>query len=128
MANLNVNIANKLLSYVRHGVDVSDEIKRIYNNSMIFIGDEQQIYVPAMETYVGIGMTSYNNTINRIDAVEDQIAKLAKDLASDMVSRIYANYSLDEVNGQNGIQKDADSPITLTNDTWHWIMKSPLKV
>jgi len=118
MANLNVNIANKLLSYVRHGVDVSDEIKRIYNNSMIFIGDEQQIYVPAMETYVGIGMTSYNNTINRIDAVEDQIAKLAKDLASDMVSRIYANYSLDEVNGQNGIQKDADSPITLTNDTW----------
>lgn len=93
MANLNVNIAKKLISYVRHGVDINDEIKQIYNNSLIFIGDEGQIYVPAMNTYVGIGETAYTATIDRIAAVEDQIRKLAETLGTDLVSKIYANYS-----------------------------------
>ena len=118
MANLNVNIANKLLSYVRHGVDVSDEIARVYNNSMIFIGDEQQIYVPVMQAYVGIGMTSYNNTINRIASVEQQIADLANTLTTDMVSKIYANYSLDEANGSEGIQKGASTRQPITDKIW----------
>lgn len=93
MANLNVNIAKKLISYVRHGVDINDEIKQIYNNSLIFIGDEGQIYVPAMNTYVGIGETAYTATIDRIAAVEEQIRKLAETLGTDLVSKIYANYS-----------------------------------
>ena len=40
MANLNANIASKLISYVRHGVDINSEIKNIYRNYIIFIGDE----------------------------------------------------------------------------------------
>lgn len=118
MANLNVNIANKLLSYVRHGVDVSEEIARVYKNSMIFIGDEQQIYVPAMQAYVGIGMTAYNNTIDRIAGVEEQMAELANRLTTDMVSKIYANYSLDEANGANGIQDGAQTKTTITDKIW----------
>ena len=61
MANSNVNIASKLYAYIKHGVDIDQNIKQIYYNSMIFIGDEQQIYVPVMDTYVGIGTTAYNN-------------------------------------------------------------------
>lgn len=60
MANSNVDISNKLFTYVKHGVDISQTIKDIYYNSLIFIGDEQQIYVPAIDTYVGVGKTKYN--------------------------------------------------------------------
>ena len=104
MANLNANIASKLISYVRHGVDINSEIKEVYKNSLIFIGDESQIYVPAMNTYVGIGNTAYNNTISRIDAIEQQISELGTTLSADLVSKIYVNYSLDEINGTNGKQ------------------------
>ena len=100
MANLNVNIAKKLISYVRHGVDIDDRIKEIYQNSLIFIGDESQIYVPAMNTYVGIGTTAYNQTINRISSIENDISELKDTLATDLVTKIYANYSLDEMLGE----------------------------
>ena len=60
MANSNVDISNKLFTYVKHGVDISQTIKDIYYNSLIFIGDEQQIYVPAIDTYVGVGKTKYD--------------------------------------------------------------------
>lgn len=93
MANSNVNIASKLYAYIRHGIDINDNIKDVYRNSMIFIGDEQQIYVPVMDTYVGIGMTSYNNTLNRISDLEARIDKVAETLSSDLVSKLYANYS-----------------------------------
>ncbi len=93
MANSNVNIASKLYAYIRHGIDINDNIKDVYRNSMIFIGDEQQIYVPVMDTYVGIGMTSYNNTLNRISYLEGRINEVAETLSSDLVSKLYANYS-----------------------------------
>ena len=97
MANSNVNIANKLYAYIKHGADISDEIKQVYNNSMIFIGDEKQIYVPVMDTYVGIGMTAYNATIDRISSVENLLEDLAKTLSTDLVSKVYANYSAEDI-------------------------------
>ena len=124
MSNLNVNIAKKLISYVRHGVDINEDIKQIYNNSMIFIGDEGQIFVPAMNTYVGIGQTAYNATIDRIAGVEEQIKLLADTLSTDLVSKIYANYSsyelisnhiASELNGAM-ITKDLDPIWALNND------------
>jgi len=66
MANSNVDISNKLFTYVKHGVDISQTIKDIYYNSLIFIGDEQQIYVPAIDTYVGVGKSKYNELSKNI--------------------------------------------------------------
>jgi len=116
MANSNVNIANKLYAYIKHGVDISPEIKERYNSSMIFIGDEQQIYVPVMNTYVGIGMTAYNATINRIASVEDQLRELAKTLATDLVSKIYPNYSLNELS--KGGMIEGGLPEGFSDDSW----------
>ena len=116
MANSNVNIANKLYAYIKHGVDISPEIKQIYNNSMIFIGDEQQIYVPVMDTYVGIGMTAYNATINRIASVEEQLRQLAENLATDLVTKIYADYSLTELS--KGGMIEGGLPEGFSDDTW----------
>lgn len=118
MANINANIANRLMAYIRHGVDINSDIKEIYKNSLIFIGDESQIYVPAMNTYVGIGTTAYNNTIQRIKSIEDQLSSLDSSLGADMVSKIYVNYSLDEVNGLNGKTAVGGFSAGLTDTEW----------
>lgn len=91
MANNNVNIANKFFAYIRHQIDLdlNPDIVTQYNNSLIFIGDEKQIYAPAMGAYVGIGMTSYNNTLNRIAQVENSVNDIGNQLAGSSVTKIY---------------------------------------
>ena len=64
MSNTNVNISNRLLTYVKHGVDITQDMKNIYSNSLILIGDEQQIYVPVLNAYVGIGTAKFQEAIN----------------------------------------------------------------
>ena len=66
MANSNVDIANKIFTYVKHGCDINEDIKTIYYNSLIFIGDEQQIYVPVMDTYVGIKKSQFDELSNNL--------------------------------------------------------------
>ena len=66
MANSNNDIANKIFTYVRHGADITQQVKDIYNASLIFIGDEQQIYVPVIDTYVGVGKSKYDEIANAI--------------------------------------------------------------
>ena len=124
MANSNVNIASKLYAYIKHGVDIDQNIKQIYYNSMIFIGDEQQIYVPVMDTYVGIGMTAYNNTLDRITALEQKIDDVANSLSQDLVSRIYANYSFKDLTynsyltSQDKIDNNFDESLTTGYLKW----------
>jgi len=67
--NTNVNISNRLLTYVKHGIDVTQDMKNIYSNSMILIGDEKQIYVPVLNAYVGVGESRFSQVeelVNRI--------------------------------------------------------------
>ena len=99
MANSNVNIGNRLFAYIAHSADVNTYITTQYNNSMLFIGDEQQIYVPAMGAYVGIGMTAYNNTMNFVLDVNDKLTELEKALKSSMVSKIYPQWNNKEFGG-----------------------------
>ena len=118
MANSNVNIANKLYAYIAHGCDITTDITEVYKNSMIFIGDERQIYVPVMNAYVGIGMTAYNSTLNKIASLEDQFNQLAENVSTGNISKIYANYSTDELNSNitpSNIHVN-DNDWALTND------------
>lgn len=86
--NVNTNLAAKLFAYIQHKDDINSDIKKVYGNSMIFIGDEQQILIPKYNAYVGIGMTSYNNTVNRIAGIETDIADLKKELGTNSVKSI----------------------------------------
>ena len=61
MKNINANLANKLFAYVKHGVDVNEDIKRIYEKSLIVIGDQNQLYIPAFDTYIGISKEEFDN-------------------------------------------------------------------
>ena len=47
-------IDNKLFTYIQHKSDLTTEIAQRYKNSLIFIGDKQQIYNPLTNTYIGI--------------------------------------------------------------------------
>ena len=101
MANSNYNIGNKLFTYIAHGVDLTENITTQYENSLIFIGDEQQIFVPKMHAYVGIGMGSYGNTINAINDLNEAIIKLQGDLNKSLISQMYAGWNKYELQKEN---------------------------
>lgn len=105
MANSNYNIGNKLFTYIAHGVDLTTNITTQYENSLIFIGDEQQIFVPKMHAYVGIGMGSYGNTINAINDLNDAIVKLKGDLNRSLISQMYAGWNKYELSKNDAADK-----------------------
>lgn len=75
MSNLNFNLANKVFTYVKHGVDITDSMKSIYNNSLILIGDQKQIYVPVLNAYVGIGEERFKRIEDMVTAdIADHIS------------------------------------------------------
>ena len=109
--NINVNLAGRLFAYVQHGVDISENIKREFNNSLIFIGDEGQIYVPAKNTYVGIGQTAYSNVVDSIIALEKDVASLMNTARSSTVQKIYPQYGSYAVQENNGWLVDGTGAI-----------------
>lgn len=99
--NINTNLASRLFAYIEHKVDISQSLKDVYKSSIIFIGDEQQILIPQFNAYVGIGMTSYNNTVTRIAGVESDIAELKKELGSKSVKGINVQWGASDTTGEN---------------------------
>lgn len=93
MANSNVSVANRLFAYIKHNVDINGTITEQYKNSLIFIGDEQQIYAPSMQAYVGIGMTAYTNTLNRINELKSDIDEATAAVKGQVVSKIWPGVS-----------------------------------
>lgn len=91
MANSNVSVANRLFAYIKYKEDVTDSIVDQYKQSLIFMGDEQQIYAPSVNAYVGIGMTAYNNTLQKIDNLQTKIDEAAAAVKGQVVSSIYPN-------------------------------------
>ena len=59
-----INDRNKMFAYVPNKSDLTVDNINLYSNSLIFIGDENQIYQPLTNTYIGIGKTAYNNLFN----------------------------------------------------------------
>ena len=90
--NANFDIAGKLFAYIAHKSDLSQEMTTKYNSSLIFIGDEQQIYVPIKNTYVGIGKTSYNQTIQTIEDLRTELNKLTVLSENQSVQKIYPQF------------------------------------
>ena len=70
MDNINVSLSNRLFTYVKHGIDITEDMKNIYSNSLMLIGDEKQLYIPVLNAYVGIGEA-------RIQRIEKLIENLS---------------------------------------------------
>ena len=58
----------KNFAYIDHKADLTQQMVDLYKNAFILFGDEQQLYNPLTNSYVGIGMTAYNNLLELIRA------------------------------------------------------------
>ena len=67
------NIKDNIFSYIAKKSELTNGLAQLYQNSLIFIGDEQQIYQPLINTYIGIGMTAYNNLSNVVKYKSDKL-------------------------------------------------------
>ena len=100
------NINNKLFAYSYLKVNDANLLKQ-YENSLIVIGSEQQIYQPLTNSYIGIGLTAYNNLQAYISQLKNSDIKESLELLDKSnVSNIYAQYSAEQyaskISGQNG--------------------------
>ena len=68
-----INDKNKMFAYVPSKSDLTVDNINLYSNSLIFIGDEKQIYQPLTNTYIGIGKTAYNNLFNEFKEKIDKL-------------------------------------------------------
>ena len=73
------------------------EIVSEYKNSMIFIGDQQQIYVPVINSYVGLGKDAYTYLLNKLDNNTGDFNVLYDILKHDTVTSLYAQYSVKDL-------------------------------
>lgn len=104
MANSNVNIAKKLFAYIQHKADLTQEMVDMYNNSLIFLGDEKQIFVPVMNTYVGVGMSSYNTIIDELNRISSNMTNINSSLNKNTVTKIYSQIDKSEDTSQIGVE------------------------
>jgi len=79
-------IDNKLFGYISKSNDLTEDIIQRYKNSLIFIGDEKQIYVPTTNSYVGVGTST-------LEDIRTSISSSDKIYISD-----YANNNLTDPN------------------------------
>lgn len=67
------DINNNLFGYISKSTEMSTNIIQRYKNSLIFIGDEKQIYIPTTNSYVGIGLSYLNQVLNERTSNADKI-------------------------------------------------------
>jgi len=102
--NVNTNLTQRIFAYISHSDDLNARLAQVYENSLIFVGDEKQIYVPKFGAYVGIGMTSYNNTVGRIDNIAEQLAELKKTMNETAVKKLYVDFGVPAMDGNTQIE------------------------
>lgn len=114
-------IGKKLFAYVSTYTQFnSDKVQELLNsqfkNSLIVIGDEGRMYSPATKTYIGIGTTAYQNTINMIEKVDDKVDALNQALTASLVSGIYVNKSAEDIADWNSDNSTNFKNVFATND------------
>ena len=87
------NINNKLFAYTYAKINDAELLKQ-YENSLIFIGEEQQIYQPLTNTYIGIGKSAFTELENQInDVTGNKISEVVSYLNKTNTGKISAQYS-----------------------------------
>ena len=71
-------IGNKMFAYIDNHSELTQSMVNQYNDSLIFLGDEKQIFVPVINAYVGIGQSAYNYLLSRIGNSNNNITEYNK--------------------------------------------------
>ena len=114
-------IGKKLFAYVSTYTQFKSEkvqtlLDSQFKNSLIVIGDEGRMYSPATKTYIGIGNTAYQNTLNMIERVDDKVDALNQALTASLVSGIYVNKSAEDIAAWNAGNSTNFTNVFATND------------
>lgn len=112
------NLGNKLFAYIAEASmlqtpGTKEMIKSNFGNSLVFIGDEGQLWAPKTDTLVGIGKTAHESILNDIVEVNDKVDTLNAALTSSLVSKIYANYDGSDNEQIAGLNLHATNDIIL---------------
>lgn len=91
-----MSIGDKIFSYIDIGADLTLEMVEQYRNSLIFLGDEQQIFQPLTGAYVGIGMTYFNEVKEEILKNTEMLMNLDEHIHQNVVNSLWAEYSKEE--------------------------------
>jgi len=99
------NINNKLFAYIRQASNLSPEIVEQYKNSLIFMGDEKQIYQPLTNSYIGIGTTAYNNLLSHVEYIRNDVLQDLHDNITyrNVVRSISAQWNPDQLPGSTDV-------------------------
>ena len=96
------NINNKLFAYTYAKINDAKLLKQ-YENSLIFIGKEQQIYQPLTNTYIGIGKSAFTELENQINNVTgNKISEVVSYLNKTNTGKISAQYSEEQFDNLYG--------------------------
>ena len=95
-----MTIGDKIFSYIDTKQELTETMVNNYRNSLIFIGDEQQIYNPLTGAYVGIGMTYFNQVKN--DEIPSDIKLFMKGIFGNDNNKLIT----DDSNVQNNIEQN----------------------
>lgn len=91
-----MTISDKIFSYIDTGQELTQSMIDNYKNSLIFIGDEQQIFNPLTGAYVGIGMTYFNQVREEILSSTDMTKHLDKHIHQNVVNSLWIEYNEDQ--------------------------------
>ena len=104
------NINNKLFAYIQTkemANTLSPDIVKQYENSLILINGEKQIWQPLTNSYVGIGTTAYNNLSSYVNDIKLSYIPHVWDniVNKNVVKNIYGQWAGNEIEGNIGSTK-----------------------
>ena len=88
-----MQIGDKMFTYIQNHSNLTPSMINEYKNSMIFIGDQKQIYVPVINSYVGLGVDAYSYILDKFNNNEADLLDLLNHINKNNVTSIFAQYS-----------------------------------
>ena len=90
-----------MFAYIQNHTQLTESMLNEYRNSMIFLGDQKQIFVPVINSYVGLGTDAYTYILNKLNDGKDNLQRLYDNINNNNVTSIYAQYSPKDFNDNN---------------------------
>jgi len=105
-----MNIGEKIFAYIAQAGLLTSSMVEEYKNSLIFLGDEKQIYIPVTNSYVGIGQTAYDTILNAIQTNGSDLNTLYDHVHQNVVNTVSAQFT----------QAELEAMIPDTSHTYTW--------
>jgi len=110
-------LGNKFFSYIEKANELTQDMINQYNSSLIFLGDEKQIFVPVINTYVGLGQTAYSYILNKFKLTDINFADYDNYIHHDTVTSIYAQFSPQDLQTAIDAKTGSNKQITVRGIT-----------